>query len=93
MEQEVRIFLLPAQRARRRTMNINKSEYYKGSATYNYSAGYAGKKPVAKYEFNTTDEYGNKVMDKMSREETMRVMNTISAQYGDCVQFAPAAGR
>lgn len=85
MEQEVRIFLLPAQRARRRTMNINNSEYYKGSATYNYSAGYAGKKPVAKYEFNTTDEHGNRVMDKMSREETMRVMNTISAQYGDCV--------
>ena len=38
-----------------------------------------------KYEFNTVDEQGNKIMDKMSREETLQAMKTISAQYGDNV--------
>ena len=38
-----------------------------------------------KYEFNTVDEQGNKIMDKMSREETLQAMKTISAQYGDKV--------
>lgn len=44
-----------------------------------------GKKQIVKYEFNTTDEQGNKVMDKMSREETLAVMKEIRSQYGDDV--------
>lgn len=42
----------------------------------------ARKDTIVKYRFNTTDEDGNKVMDKMSKEETMKVMNDISSQYG-----------
>lgn len=34
---------------------------------------------VEKYEFSTTDEDGNVVRDKMSREETIRTMNELSA--------------
>ena len=37
------------------------------------------------YEFNTTDEQGNKIMDKMSKEEMFQAMKEISAQYGDSV--------
>ncbi len=52
----------------------------------NYGSGTALKKDtLVKYEFNTTDKDGNKVMDKMSREETLQVMNDITAQYGDNV--------
>ena len=40
---------------------------------------------LVKYEFNTTDEHGNKVMDKMSREETLQAMKDIGSQYGDAV--------
>ena len=38
-----------------------------------------------KYEFNTTDEHGNKVMNKMSREETLATMKEIRSQYGEDV--------
>jgi hypothetical protein len=54
----------------------------------NYYNGYvsaAGEKQVVKYEFNTTDEQGNKVMDKMSKEETLTAMKEISSQYGEDV--------
>ena len=43
------------------------------------------KNTLVKYEFNTTDEHGNKVMDKMSREETLQAMKDIGSQYGDAV--------
>ena len=40
------------------------------------------KDTLVKYEFNTTDEHGNQVMDKMSREETLQAMKDIGSQYG-----------
>ena len=40
---------------------------------------------AVKYEFNTTDEHGNKIIDKMSREETLQAMKDIGSQYGDAV--------
>jgi len=40
---------------------------------------------IVRYEFNTTDEHGNKIMDKMTREETLQAMKEVSAQYGDNV--------
>ncbi len=33
----------------------------------------------------TMDEKGSKVMDKMSKEESFRIMNDITSQYGDNV--------
>lgn len=48
------------------------------------------KDTLVKYEFNTTDQNGNKIMDKLNHEETMELMNSISRQYGDnvLVQFS-----
>lgn len=48
------------------------------------------KDTLVKYEFNTTDRNGNKVMDRLSRAETMELMNSVSRQYGDnvIVQFS-----
>lgn len=48
------------------------------------------KDTLVKYEFNTTDQSGNKIMDKLNHEETMELMNSISRQYGDnvLVQFS-----
>lgn len=68
-------------------MNINQnySQFYRGTSTIDTYGGTAGKKQVVKYEFNTTDEHGNKVMDKMSREETLATMKEIRSQYGDDV--------
>lgn len=66
----------------------NYSQFYKGTEslkTYGSNNRTGKKDTLVKYEFNTTDEYGNKVMDKMSKEETLRVMKEISAQYGDDV--------
>ncbi|MDE6568764.1 MAG: hypothetical protein K2K70_13685 [Lachnospiraceae bacterium] len=71
------------------SMNVNQdySQFYAGTELLkSYGSNSAAKKDtLVKYRFNTTDEYGNKVMDKMSKEETMKVMNEISAQYGDSV--------
>ena len=65
----------------------NYSQFYKGTESLkSYGSGSASKKDtLVKYEFNTTDEKGNKVMDKMSKEETFRTMNEISSYYGDNV--------
>ncbi|NBJ94682.1 hypothetical protein [Parablautia muri] len=48
------------------------------------------KDTLVKYEFNTVDAQGNKVMDEMTKEEALSAMNEISAQYGDnvLVQFS-----
>ena len=45
---------------------------------------------LVKYEFDTTDQDGNKIMDKLNHEETMELMNSVSRQYGDnvLVQFS-----
>lgn len=47
--------------------------------------GLSPKDTLVKYVFNTTDEYGNKVMEPMSKEESLRVMEEISSSYGDNV--------
>ena len=62
-------------------------QFYKGTEPIkNYGSGEKGRKDkVVKYEFNTTDEKGNKVMDKMSKEETLQAMKDIRSQYGDDV--------
>ncbi|MBQ7564027.1 MAG: hypothetical protein IJT16_08560 [Lachnospiraceae bacterium] len=65
-------------------INTDYSRFYKGMEPIShYGSGSGQKTSLVKYEFNTTDEQGNKVMDKMSREETLRTMKEISSQYGD----------
>lgn len=64
----------------------NYSQFYRGTEQIKtYGSGTGQKTSVVRYEFNTRDEDGNKIMDKMSKEETYRTMNEISAQYGDNV--------
>ena len=71
------------------SMNVNQdySQFYAGTEQIkSYGSNLAAKKDtLVKYRFSTTDEHGNKVMDKMSKEETMQAVNEISAQYGDSV--------
>ncbi len=71
------------------SINIHNSyeQFYKGTGPIkSYGSANEGRKDkVVKYEFNTIDEKGNKVMDKMSREETLQAMNDICSQYGDDV--------
>lgn len=71
----------------------NYSQFYKGTQTIcNYGTEDAAvkKDTLVRYEFNTMDENGNKIMDKMSKEETIRIVNEISSQYGEnvLVQFS-----
>ncbi|MDE5748354.1 MAG: hypothetical protein K2I21_12375, partial [Acetatifactor sp.] len=72
-------------------MNVtqNYSQFYKGSEPLkSYGSGGEGLTPkdtLVKYEFSTTDEQGNKIMDPMSKEEALRAMKEISSQYGDNV--------
>ena len=67
-------------------MNIDYGQFYRGTTNIpSYGNGTYKKDTLVKYEFNTTDEYGNKVMDKMSREETLQAMKDIGSQYGDAV--------
>ena len=68
-------------------MNVgNYSQFYKGTEQLKqYGSGAGGKDTIVRYEFNTKDAQGNKVMDQMSREETLQVMKDISSQYGDNV--------
>lgn len=74
-------------------MNINiyqnYSQFYRGTEsikTYSPNNSAVEKKDtLVKYEFNTTDEHGNKVMDQISKEETLQAMKEIRSQYGDNV--------
>ena len=67
-------------------MNIDYGQFYRGTTNIpSYGNGTYKKDTLVKYEFNTTDEHGNKVMDKMSREETLQAMKDIGSQYGDAV--------
>ena len=69
-------------------VNTDYSAFYRGETpAKTYGAGNTGRQTqVVKYEFNTTDEHGNKIMDKMSREETLQAMNDIRSQYhGDVI--------
>lgn len=64
----------------------NYSQFYKGTERVKqYGSGAGGKDTLVRYEFNTRDAAGNKVMDQMSREETLQAMKEISSQYGDNV--------
>lgn len=71
------------------SMNINQdySQFYVGTEQLKtYGSNLAAKRDtLVKYEFNTRDEHGNKVMDKMSKEETLQAMKDIRSQYGDAV--------
>ncbi|MCM1158841.1 MAG: hypothetical protein NC348_10130 [Clostridium sp.] len=73
-------------------VNHDYSQFYMGTEPLkNYGSNSAAKKDtLVKYQLNTTDKDGNKVMDKMSKEETMKVLNDISSQYGEnvMVQFS-----
>lgn len=68
------------------------SQFYAGTEQLkSYGSNSATKKDtLVKYRFNTTDENGNKVMDKMSKEEMSQAMKDIRSQYGDnvIVQFS-----
>ena len=73
-------------------MNINiyqnYSQFYRGTEslkTYGSNNSAEKKDTLVRYEFNTTDDHGNKVMDKMSKEETLQAMKEIQSQYGDNV--------
>ncbi len=64
------------------------SQFYKGTEpikSYGASDAPGKKDTLVKYDFSTTDEQGNKIMDKMSKEEALRAMNDIRSQYGDNV--------
>ena len=64
-------------------MNIDYSRFYRGTVKLpSYGSGPQKKDTLVKYEFNTVDEHGNKIMDKMSREETLQAMKDIRSQYG-----------
>ncbi|MCM1263228.1 MAG: hypothetical protein NC313_10955 [Butyrivibrio sp.] len=70
------------------SMNVNQdySQFYAGTEKLkSYGNSAVKKDTLVKYRFNTTDENGNKIMDKMSREETIQTMKDIRSQYGDDV--------
>ena len=68
------------------------NRFYRGMESLrNYVSNSALKRDtLVRYEFNTTDEHGNKIMDKMSKEEMFKAMKDIRSQYGDnvIVQFS-----
>lgn len=69
------------------SLNIGSySQFYAGSEKIKqYGSAARGKDTLVRYEFNTRDANGNKIMDKMSREETLQAMKEISSRYGDNV--------
>lgn len=70
------------------SINVNGGyeQFYKGTEPIkNYGSDINRKNKLVRYEFNTTDENGNKIMDKMSRDETLQAMKDIRSQYGDDV--------
>ena len=68
------------------TINANYSQFYKGTEQIHTSgSGKAQKDTLVHYEINTKDDQGNKVMDRMYKEETMQAANAISSQYGSNV--------
>lgn len=70
------------------TINVGQdySQFYAGSEQLkSYGSSSAKKDTLVKYQINTVDADGNKVMGKMSKEETMEAVNAISSQYGEGV--------
>lgn len=67
-------------------LNNGYEQFYRGTDPIkNYGSDTNRKNKLVRYEFNTTDEKGNKIMDKMSREETLQAMKDIRSQYDDDV--------
>ena len=67
-------------------MNMDYSQFYRGTTNIpSYGKGPYKKDTLVKYEFHTKDEQGNKVMDQMSKEETLQAMKEIRSWYGDAV--------
>ena len=67
-------------------MNIDYRQFYRGTTNLpSYGNNSYKKDTLVKYEFNTRDENGNKIMDKMSKEETLQVMKEVRSLYGDAV--------
>lgn len=67
-------------------MNIDYSQFYRGTTNIpSFGNGAYKKDTLIKYEFNTTDEHGNKVMDKCVGTETAigSKENTVIALYTD----------
>lgn len=75
-------------------MNItqNYDRFYQGTESLkSYGSGTGGcvpKDTLVRYEFRTTDESGNKIMDPLTKEEALQAMNDISGQYGENVLVA-----
>lgn len=73
------------------SMNItgDYSQFYAGTEQLkSYGTGGGSLVPkdtLVKYEFKTTDEEGNRIMDPMTKEEALRTMKEISSQYGENV--------
>ena len=65
-------------------ISANYDRFYQGSKMIE-SRGSAskGKGVVERYQFNTTDKDGNHIMDKMSKEESFRVMDEIASRYAN----------
>lgn len=64
------------------------SQFYKGTESIKSYGDHnaPGKKDtLVRYDFSTTDDQGNKIMDKMSKEEALHAMNDIRSMYGDNV--------
>ena len=74
-------------KANRDTLELSQcSRFYAGSETVtSYGSADYKKDTLEHYRFDTVDEEGNKIMDKMSKEETLRTINEISKQYGNNV--------
>ena len=67
-------------------ISLGYSQFYKGTEPLKkYGHGEGAKDTLVKYEFNTRDAQGNKVMEQMSREETLQAMRDIRSCYGDNV--------
>ena len=73
------------------SMNVTQdfSQFYKGTEPLkSYGSGGNGLVPkdtLVRYELQTTDEQGNKIMDPMTKEEALKVMKEVSGRYGENV--------
>lgn len=66
-------------------INANYGQFYKGTESISSYGSGTRKDTLVRYAFNTRDVQGNKIRDKMSKEETLKAIKDISSQYGDNV--------
>lgn len=66
-------------------INANYGQFYRGTELIGAHGNGGKKDTLVRYEFNTRDAQGNKIMDKMSKEQTIKTMRDIRSQYGDNV--------